>query len=174
MPCRNEPMPEIERIHDHPSIKEHSLHVLDCRSFAEIVPAVSAMPCRHFVTLLVAHFTTITRDSLVALSQQMIDAGSRYFCAWGRDCRVAHHAFDLACCEFEPEGDHVILTTDHHDESLEQAIWFALNCARPDGPYERGCHATIAISVNDHEAGQTIRRAFADPVRFSEHNGPAE
>lgn len=165
-------MAQIERLHDYPPDANVGLYILECGSFADIIPAVATLPGKHFVTLLIADFSSTTRDDLVSLSKQLIAAGSRYFCAWGQDCQTAHLAFDLARCEFERDTENVILTTDHSTESLDDAIWYALNVAYPVDPYDRDWHAIIAICVNDNIAGQTIRNAFTDPAEFSEHNGP--
>lgn len=165
-------MSVIERLRDDWTEAKRGLYILECGSFSDILPAIAALPGRHFVTLLISDFSSTTREDLVDLSKQLIAAGSRYFCAWGRCCQMAHLAFDLACCEFEPDTDNVILTTDHSRESLNDVIWYALNCAHPVDPYDRGWHAIIAICVNDTNAAQTIREAFTDPAKFSKHNVP--
>jgi hypothetical protein len=164
-------VPIIQRIHNHPFIERSGLYLLNCHSFSDIIPALD-ITSPHFVALIVADFTTETLDDLVRFSQQMIEAGSRYFCAWGEGCRKAHLAFDLACCQFEPGSESVIFTTDHHDDPIEEAIWHLINCAYPDDPYDRDCHATLVICVNKPQLAQTVQLAFADPLEFSEKNGP--
>lgn len=169
---RIDTMAHIERLHSCLNDADRSLYILECDSFADIFPAVTMLPGDHFVTLLIADFATTTVNDLVSLSSQLIAAGSRYFCAWGQDCENAHLAFDLACCEFEAGTDNVILTTDHSRESLEDAIWYALNCAKPAEPFDRDWRAIISICVNNKSASQSVRRAFTNPVEFSEKNGP--
>ncbi|MDX1963584.1 MAG: hypothetical protein SFX18_10550 [Pirellulales bacterium] len=164
-------MAQIEHLNDHPDDSNRGLYLLDCSAFTDILPAVSQLPGKHFVTLMVADFSTVTQEHMVALSQQLIAAGSRYFCAWGRDCQMAHLAFDLACCEYEADNEQVIITTDHSNESIEDAIWFALVCAYPVDPYDKEWHATIAICVNNQSASHIVRKAFTDPLKFSEKNG---
>ncbi|MEW4563684.1 hypothetical protein AB1K70_14215 [Bremerella sp. JC770] len=165
-------MAHIERLDNGVIDADRDLYILECDSFADIFPAATTLPGDHFVTLLIANFALTTVDDLVSLSSHLIAAGSRYFCAWGPECKKAHLAFDLACCEFEAGNDSVILTTDHADESLDDAIWFALNCAVPAEPFDRDWRAIISICVNHKPAGQSVRRAFADPVEFSKNNGP--
>ncbi len=91
---------------------------------------------------------------------------------WGKSSPTAHLAFDLACCQFEPGSDGVILTVDHNDDPIEEAIWYTLNCAQPAPPYDRVCHATIAICIDHMESAQKVENAFIDPVAFSDINGP--
>ena len=159
----------IERLSNYTG---RGLYILECNSFTDIVPQLRQLPGKHFVAFLIADFTTTTLDDLTALSHEMINAGSRYFCAAGTGCETAHLAFDLACCEFEPDRDTVILTTDHSHESFRDAIWFVLNCAYPVDPYDQEWHATVAICVNDKNRSNTIREAFAAPEEFSESDGP--
>ncbi len=165
-------MTSVEKLGDYPPDSGRGLYLLECEAFTEIVPQLRDLPGKHFVTFLVADFTTTTLDDLTALSHEMIRAGSGYFCAAGNDCETAHLAFDLACCEFDPDCTHTILTTDHSCESFSDAIWFVLNCAYPVDPYDQDWQATIAICVNDKIAAHAIRQAFEAPQEFSDNNGP--
>lgn len=164
-------MVELERF-ENQSPTERNLFLLRCESFADIAPSLETLPEGNFVTLIIADFERTTLDTLTELSKTMIDAGARYFCAWGNSCNTAHFAFDLACCEFDTDSENVILTTDHGDESIDDSIWYTLNCAYPADPYDRDWHSIIAICVRDDEAAKSVRHAFSDPMAFSEANGP--
>ncbi len=163
-------IPKICGHHNHGD--NHGLYVLECKSFADIGPALK-LPSKHFVLLFVADFATISRDDLVALTDHLIELGARYFCAWGPECRSAHAGFDAACSRFYDGGDDVIMTTDHHADSLEDAIWYLLNCANPSPGFALDCDATIAILIDQGDHAETVRRAFAAPESFSDNNGPA-
>ena len=89
-------MATIEHLHNHPDDSSRGLYPLEYDAFADIVPAVSDLPGEFSVALLVADFSTVSREVLFELSRNLIAAGARYFCAWGRDCQVAHLAFDLS------------------------------------------------------------------------------
>lgn len=53
-----------------------------------------------------------------------------------------------------PSGS-VIMTTWHDKETLEEALWFFVNCSSPDAAYADSCHAGIAITIgNSHWAKQ--------------------
>jgi hypothetical protein len=80
-------------------------------------------------------------------------------------------AFDLACSTFE--GNSVIETDDFSLGSLNEAIWYVLNCAPPVDP-DRMCRATIAICIANQDYAGTIRQAFKNPLTFSEKHGPGE
>ncbi len=165
-------MSTFERLSDYPPDSDRSLYILECDSFTGIDSVVRDLPGKHSIVFLIADFKTTTLDDLTALSRELINAGARYFCAAGNDCQTAHLAFDLACCEFEPDSDNVILITDHSHESFADAIWFVLNCAYPVDPYDRDWHATIAVCVKDDQSAQEVRAAFASPVEFSHVDEP--
>ena len=160
-------MTAIEQLSEYPPDSDRRLYLLECDSFNEIVPSVRDLPGNHCIVFLIADFKTTTLDDLTALSRELINVGARYFCAAGNGCQTAHLAFDLACCEFEPDSENVILTTDHSHESFTDAIWFVLNCAYPVDPYDRDWHATIAVCANDLQSAQEVRDAFESPVEFS-------
>jgi hypothetical protein len=66
----------------------------------------------------------------IKAARAWIDAGARYICAWGPNSEEVHESFDYA--GFLPEyGEEVeLMTTAHEDEPLEEALWFAFNCAK--------------------------------------------
>ena len=163
-------MAVLEHIGDRRSPVGHNLHLLECDSFTEVASEFNR-PSPYFVTLFVADFSAISFDELVALTNHLIQRGSRYFCAWGKQCEAAHLAFDLACCEFEDDNECVIPTTDHHNDSIEEAIWYFLNCAYPSEPFDQDCDSAIAICVGSAQHSRTIRTAFRNPDNFSESRG---
>ena len=147
---------------------DRDLFLLRCGSFSDIAQSLSEFPNGSFVTLIIADFRKTSFDALTSLSESLINAGSRYFCAWGDNCKTAHHAFDLACCEFEPDSKGVIITTDHGSESIDDAIWYTLNCAIPMAPYDQDWKSLVAICVVDDGAAESVRNAFSDPIAFSD------
>jgi hypothetical protein len=66
----------------------------------------------------------------IKAARAWVDAGARYICAWGPDSEEVHESFDYA--GFLPEcGEEVeLVTTAHKDEPIEEALWFAFNCAK--------------------------------------------
>jgi hypothetical protein len=57
--------------------------------------------------------------------------------------------FDYAAVLIDESGpsEAVLMTTSHDDESLEEALWFAVHCAFPDTPYEESCRDVVVIAV---------------------------
>jgi hypothetical protein len=80
-----------------------------------------------------------------------IDAGAPYICAWGPDSEEVEESFDYASFlpEFGGELPFTLLTTAHHDEPLEEALWFAFYCAK-DADCEP--ELNLVVIVVDSEA----------------------
>ena len=61
-----------------------------------------------------------------------------------------------------PETDTVIMSTWHDDESLEQALWFALYSAYPAVPYESKTTSTVAAVVANEPWTQAVEAYLGD------------
>lgn len=61
----------------------------------------------------------------------------------------------------------VIMTTWHDDESLEEALWFALNNAIPASAYPESCSVVIAVSMGSEQWGTRISAYLSNPDRLS-------
>ena len=83
------------------------------------------------------------------------------------------HAVDIALIERQLDGrldkDHLIVTTSHESESLDDALWFFLYGAFPGdaGAQERGSMLVIQIGANDKVASR-VRFALTEPAKFNE------
>lgn len=79
----------------------------------------------------------------------MVNRGTVYICAWGAECERFDTIFDLVAVNLEIEEgrDLPLMTTWHNDESLDEALWFALNVAYPDEKYADSCGSVLAVSV---------------------------
>jgi hypothetical protein len=88
--------------------------------------------------------------------------------AWGRGCERVHLAFDEADIELNPDFDatDVIGTTDHGDETLDEALWYALFVEWPAPKYDAACNALLAISVGNDDWASTVRHRLHDPERL--------
>lgn len=122
-------------------------------------------PEGHFVLFVAADVTDAPDADLEAFARKLVTQGAVYTCAWGPGCRRLHHSFDAADIALNPESDadHVILTTDHADESLDEALWEALFSAWPAATYESTCNSLLAIAVASDEWASAIRRRLEDP-----------
>jgi hypothetical protein len=97
-----------------------------------------------------------SEKSAVALSiktaRAWVDAGALYICAWGPDCEQVEESFDYASFLPEYGKEMELMTTAHQDEPIEEALWFAFNCAKSvDSEQE----LNVVVIVVDSESLET-------------------
>ena len=126
------------------------------------------LPDRGFVCLLAWDAPGSPDETVLRVAERLLNEGAKYVCTWGRDCERVHDLVDEAA--FDPEAnyevDPVIMTTWHHDEPLEEAIYFFLSNAHPDDEYFDECTGALAISLGDAGYAERIRLALREPDRF--------
>jgi hypothetical protein len=103
----------------------------------------------------------------IKIARVWVDAGARYICAWGPDCEQVEESFDYA--SFLPEyGEELeLVTTAHQNEPIEDALWFAFNCAKSvetGSGYRGRCRQqTDGLSGSGDEGKQRIRHRCPRP-----------
>ncbi len=116
----------------------------------------------NFGLLLAMDARSIDSGRIGKLAEKMADKGLAYLCVWGPDCERVHDIFDEIDVQrdLEPTDDNVIMTTWHSAESLEESLWFFVNCAFPAETYEQSCKEWIVAPIGNDEWEQTIRDAL--------------
>ena len=116
----------------------------------------------NFGLLLAMDSQSIDDAQIGSLAGKLVDKGLVYLCPWGPDCERVHDDFDGTMSQRNPEPteENVIMTTSHSDESLEEAIWFFVNCAFPVQTYEKTCRDWIVAPIGNREWEQIIRSEF--------------
>ena len=56
----------------------------------------------------------------------------------------------------------VIMTTWHDQESLDEALWFFLNCAFPATDYEDSCRAELVVVIDNENWATQLKARLAD------------
>lgn len=147
--------------------KLFSLSIPDLESF----PPKLELPSQSFVLLLACDARGIGDSVITDFANSMIDRGIAYLCAWGPDCERVHDLFDLAFVMREiEEGRRYphVMTSWHHDESLDDALWFMLFSAYPDGAFADTCGVDLAVSVGSDEWDAHIQRRLSNIKLFNE------
>jgi hypothetical protein len=131
-------------------------------------PGEIEQPDPYFVLFVAADVREIDDDVLDAFARKLLTQGAACVCAWGFGCERTHDRFDWVEIDRNPgfDDEDVILTSVHEDESLDEALWYALFTAWPAPKYEDRCDATLAIAVGDDEWAEQIRRRMGDPAQF--------
>ena len=125
------------------------------------VPAVLESVSPHFLLFLALDASAISDDVLRVVARALLDRGLAYLCVWGKDCCRVHDQFDIEREPNEPDG-HVVPTTWHDDEPLEEALWYFANVAYPDDSFEFDCRDWVAIAVGCSKWEEQIRAELVD------------
>lgn len=96
--------------------------------------------------------------SKVEAARAWVEAGAVYVCAWGPDAAEIEEAFDYA--SFLPElGEPLrftLMTTNHENEPLEEALWFAFyNGKAPDEVDDGSCPVVVVVDSQTLEEQAT-------------------
>jgi hypothetical protein len=102
---------------------------------------------------------------LTGFAGTLLDQGACYACCGGPDGDRVHVAFDVASVDRDVAGaslfEHVM--TSSVDESLDEAIWFALFVA-----YTPDCETADSLLVTtDRAQASQVRDRLLAPERFS-------
>jgi len=94
----------------------------------------------------------------------LVNQGLAYFCAWGTKCESAHDAVDMCVVESEiesGESDHLLMTTWHSDETLEEALWFFKTLAIPAENQVFADFERFAVSVGNPDWESKMEQAVS-------------
>ena len=127
----------------HEPVASRWLFLLDALSPADVLrePDVAPAP---FVCLLAWDASLASVDEAASLARRLLDVGCCYICCWGDRCKWVHDIFDEVS-QSNPDAP-LLMSTWHPNESLMDAVWFAVRCAYPDEAFAH-CSSVVAISI---------------------------
>jgi hypothetical protein len=113
-------------------------------------------------------------EEISRIARGLLRQGAVYVCAWGPHCERVHDIVDEEHVGPNPSSDvsRVVMTTWHANESLAEAIRFALVDAWPDEFYAADCGSTLGLAIGSSLWAAEIRRAFSRPRQFVQQLGP--
>jgi hypothetical protein len=132
-------------------------------------------PARPFVVFTALDARRLSDDELLEFARQLLDQGCVYACSWGADAGRVEAAFDEAVVTAELAGqpyvdeNEVVMTTSDEDESLDDALWFAVFTA-----YPAYAEATAVLAISEHTWAGEIESRLADAEQWSERLLEAE
>ena len=141
------------RLRHHPLVPgERSVHSTEAATLGDFAESVEA-PATNFVLFVAADTRDLPAAEMVAHAKALLRAGASYVCCWGPDCERLHNCFDEAEFALFGEGtdEGGIMTTWHPDESLEEALWYAVHAAWPSSEFEASTSAVLVATVNEPE-----------------------
>jgi hypothetical protein len=99
-----------------------------------------------FILFIAAQASPEDQIEIQRFAVEAVGSGCAYVVAWGKGCSHVHDSFDLASIDADP--DRHVMSTWHDDESLEEALYFALYDAWPDPdsfPDAEGARVVLAV-----------------------------
>jgi hypothetical protein len=123
-------------------------------------PGELEVPEPGFIVLTTHDTRNLSGEELSGFAGTLLDQGACYACCAGPDGDRVHLAFDVASIDRDVAGaslfEHVMTSTN--DESLDEAIWFALFAAwTPDCP-----DADAVLVTTDGEQASQVRQPGED------------
>ncbi|MGA3372254.1 MAG: hypothetical protein ABSC48_10900 [Terracidiphilus sp.] len=127
---------------------------------------VDCLPHRskYFTLLLAWDAPDLEMEKLKELFRPLVDRGLVYLCAWGCRSEDVHDAVDLCVVEkelSEGEADYLLMTTWHHDETIEEALWFFQMNAIPAENRVVVDFSRSAVSVGNPEWADTLKNLLS-------------
>lgn len=95
----------------------------------------------------------------------LLDNGCLYAICWGIDCNGWEECFDHASITFEErnqtDGDHFLMTTSHAGQSLEDAFWYAENCAFEE---HLDLNDVLILQISEQSGEDRLKRIFSSQI----------
>lgn len=141
-------------------------HVDRLGAWPEIAPAPT--PGKGFAFLLLNGEQAQSVHEFAALADDLIDRGCVWFSAWGPGCELAHDVFDESAAGRGLRGETSdlndvpdVMSTLHDQDSLEDVIWFFLQCTRLLPPRDEGVDTSIVLACGDFPLCESALVALA-------------
>ena len=132
----------------------------ELEAWGDELPGIDA----EFVAFVALDATHVSDVELERFASKLLKQRAAYLCAWGPGCERVHDVFDAVRDRDAPAP---VTTTWHADDTLDQAVWFALYTACPHDRYIETCAATVCIVVARDDWAEQVRAALADPAALT-------
>ena len=117
-----------------------------------------------FVLFVASNAAGLSPNVIGELADSLVKQGAAYAVCWGPNCQLVEDVFDWAWIGYEQfyhfPQDTVLMTTSHPNDSLEQALGFALHAATPTPYFAHSCKDLLALSVGDLVTIQSLEHAI--------------
>jgi hypothetical protein len=138
-------------------VHERGLYAAQIASVEEW-PDEIEYPAPHFAVFLALDAGDVPDEAIGAFARKLLAQGAVYVCAWGPGCEHVHDLFDA-----EADEQALVTTTWHADDTLDEALWFALFVSVPDDAYIETCDSVLALVVADPQWAAYVRGRLGNP-----------
>lgn len=142
---------------------ERELFLISLKNIEEFSLEDLPQHSKYFTIFIANNGNEINIEKLFEVANKLIKSGLVYASAWGKDCEKIHDIFDEEIVymennsEIESDDDDIIMTTWHNNDTLEEALWFFLNCTYPTNKYYSKCKTSCVLNLGDSEVSDLIR-----------------
>jgi hypothetical protein len=142
-----------------------------CPLYSEFVADFTAIEqvslrSAHTVLFIAADARGVARDTIARIARRLLASGLVYVCVWGLDCERVHDIFDeVHVGDGSSDSGFTLMSTWHSEETLEEAIWFFIQCAFPVD-IEVETTSYLAIIVGSAAWATTVERIFSNLDNF--------
>ena len=134
-----------------------------------------------FTAFIAADARRVSDTAIRSLATEMLAQRCASVAAWGPDCVRVHHGFDDAYVTWPAHStfrrwgrwqrrwsDEIpfLMTTDHHDESLSSALWYAA-WAWPSGDGYVEHRPAAFVALVEQPFRDEVRSLLLDPDRLN-------
>ena len=135
----------------------------ECPLFSDSVPTFEsianvALPSAQTILFLAVDAHGIPSDVVGRIAERLLASGVVWVCVWGPDCERIHDIFDeVEVGDGLTDPDFTLMSTWHDNETLEEALRFFVDWARP---VEAGLPSVshLAITVGNTDWDAVVRR----------------
>jgi hypothetical protein len=142
-----------------------SLHILHLDALESLARYRSRLPISFACLIAWDASAEPNVAAILQLADTLLRGGAAYVCTWGLHCERVHDIFDEALVGISLETGELsgVMTTWHTKDSLDEVLFFLLNCAHVDDSYEPAIVANVAIIIDNAQWTTRIRDVFLDP-----------
>jgi hypothetical protein len=153
-------------------VKPHGINPTSQRPlFSDFVSSFDALehvslPSAHTVLFIAADARGVQTDTVGRVAERLLAAGVIYVCAWGPDCERIHDIFDeVHVGDGSTEPSFTFMSTWHSDETLEDGLWFFIECAFPPD-IVMDTISYLAVTIGSAEWAAAVEQALSDIPAF--------
>lgn len=127
-----------------------AVHALSVSSVAE-VPDVGLLDSKHFACLVLWDSSDASVRDVGHMLASLLLQGASYLMFWGPGCTRMHDIADETIVELRDrlalEDDATVMTTEHRDESLEDAIWWFREVSSPHSSLCATTRSALVLTI---------------------------
>ena len=132
-------------------------------------PTSLTLPTRRFRLFVAADTLDSSVEEISSIALAALNAGMVYCCAWGRGCERFHDIVDECITEDDigerklagANGNDVVMTTWHENDSLREALDFFATCAVPTDGLTEDSDFRIVVCVRHPEWAASAKEWLA-------------